>query len=193
MSKKGCLKRHRKQCKYGDFCRRYNIDQSCEFKHFHDNKEVDNLPADAEEFYDAIDQMEYGNVKNMTINDKQSKRVKEDLRKSEKTVSLLRLDVLELQKQNKEKMLLIEDLLFKVETMNKILEDNTCNSCKDTDHLKGELSHKSMYHDLLEKHSKSTKEKIQQNDEKEFKETIACKHCSFKFSDHQILKDHMKN
>lgn len=84
MSKKGCLKRHRKQCKYGDFCRWYNIDQSCEFKHFHDNKEVDNLPADAEEFYDAIDQMEYGNVKNMTINDKQSKRVKEDLRKSEK-------------------------------------------------------------------------------------------------------------
>jgi hypothetical protein len=50
-----------------------------------------------------------------------------------------------------------------------------------------------MYHDLLEKHSKSTKEKVQQNDEKEFKETIACKHCSFQFSDHQILKDHMKN
>jgi hypothetical protein len=28
--------------------------------------------------------MEYGNVKNITINDNQSKRVKEDLRKSEK-------------------------------------------------------------------------------------------------------------
>jgi hypothetical protein len=51
--------------------------------------------------------MEYGIVKNMSINDKQSKRVKEDLRNSEETVSLLRLDVLELQKQNKEKMLLI--------------------------------------------------------------------------------------
>ena len=50
-----------------------------------------------------------------------------------------------------------------------------------------------MYHDLLEKHSKSTKEKIQQNDDKEFKDTIAYKHCSFQFSDHQILKDHMKN
>ena len=82
--------------------------------------------------------MEYGIVKIISINDKQSKRVKEDLRKSEKTVSLLRLDVLELQKQNKEKMLLIEYLLFKVETMNKILEDNTYNSLKDTDHLKGE-------------------------------------------------------
>ena len=35
--------------------------------------------------------------------------------------------------------------------------------------------------------------KNQQNDEKEFKETIACKHCSFQFSDHHILKDHMKN
>jgi hypothetical protein len=49
VKKKGCLKRQRKQCKYGDFCRRYNIDQSCEFQHFHDNKEVDNLPAGAEE------------------------------------------------------------------------------------------------------------------------------------------------
>ena len=34
---------------------------------------------------------------------------------------------------------------------------------------------------------------MQQNNEKEFKETSACKHCSFQFSDHQILKDHMKN
>ena len=49
-------------------------------------------------------------------------------------------------------MILIEDLSFKVETTNKILEDNTCNSCKDTDTLKGELSQlKSMYDDLLEK------------------------------------------
>ena len=109
--------------------------------------------------------MEYGIVKNMSINDTVSKKVKEDLRNSEETVSLLRLDVLKLQKQNKEKMLLIEDLLFKVETTNKILEDNTCNSCKDKDKLKGEISHlKSMGHDLLEKHSKSNKEKIQQND-----------------------------
>ena len=125
---------------------------------------------------------------------KQFKRVKEDRKNSEDMVSLLRLEVLELHKQNKEKMILIEDLSFKVETTNKILEDNTCNSCKDTDTLKGELSQlKSMYDDLLEKHSKSSKVIIQQNNEKEFKETIACKHCSFQFSDHQILKDHMKN
>ena len=97
--------------------------------------------------------MEYGIVKNMNINDKQLKRVKEDLRNSEETVSLLRLEVLELQKQNKEKLLLIEDLSFK---------DNTCNSCKDTDTLKGELSHLNlMYDDLLEIHSKSSKVIIQ--------------------------------
>ena len=58
--KKGCLKRHRKQCIYGDFCRRYSKHQSCEFRHFHDNKEVDYLLADDEEFYDTIDKMEYG-------------------------------------------------------------------------------------------------------------------------------------
>ena len=71
---------------------------------------------------------------------KQFKRVKEDRRNSEDMVSLLRLEVLELHKQNKEKIILIEDLSFKVETTNKILEDNTCNSCKDTDTLKVELS-----------------------------------------------------
>ena len=70
-------------------------------------------------------------------------------------------------------------------TTNKILKDNTCNSCKDTDKLIWELSHpKSMYDDLLEKHSKSRKVIIPQNNEKEFQETIACKHCSFQFSDH---------
>ena len=46
-----------------------------------------------------------------------------------------------------------------------------------------------MYDDLLEKHSISSKVKIQQNGKKELKETIACKHCSFQFSDHQILHE----
>ena len=50
-----------------------------------------------------------------------------------------------------------------------------------------------MYDDLLEEHSKSSKVIIQQNNEKELKETISCKHCSFQFSDHQVLKDQMKN
>ena len=65
------------------------------------------------------------------------KKKKNYLRNSEKNVSLLRLDVLELQKQNKEKNILIEDLLFKVKTTNQILEYNTCNSCKDTDKFIG--------------------------------------------------------
>ena len=50
-----------------------------------------------------------------------------------------------------------------------------------------------MYDDLLEKHSKSGKVKIQQQEQEEFKETMACRHCSFQFSDHHTLKDHMKN
>ena len=50
-----------------------------------------------------------------------------------------------------------------------------------------------MYDDLLEEHSKSSKVISQQNYEKKFKETISCKHCSFQFVDHEILKDHMKN
>ena len=49
-----------------------------------------------------------------------------------------------------------------------------------------------MYDDLLEEHSKSSKLIIQHNIEKELKETMSCKHCSFKFLDHQILKDHME-
>ena len=64
--------------------------------------------------------MQYGIVKNRSINDKQLKRGKEDLRNSGKRVSLLKLEVLELQKQNKEKNALIEDLSFKIETTNKI-------------------------------------------------------------------------
>ena len=138
--------------------------------------------------------MEYGIDKNIIINDKQVKKVTDDLNNSEETVSLLRLEVLELQKQNKEKQILIEDLSFKVETINQILEDNTCSNCKDTGKLKSELSHmRTMYDDLLEEHSKSIKLIIQHKIDKELKETMSCKHCSFKFLDHQILKDHREN
>ena len=49
------------------------------------------------------------------------------------------------------KKLLIEDLWFEVETTDQIFKDNTCNSCKDKDKLKGELWHfKTMYDDLFE-------------------------------------------
>ena len=50
-----------------------------------------------------------------------------------------------------------------------------------------------MYDDLLEENSKSRKVIIQQNNGKDFEETMSCKQCSFKFLDHQIVKDHMKN
>ena len=100
--------------------------------HFPVIKDFENIIADIEEFYDAIDEMEYGINKNIILNDKQVKKVTDDLNNSEETVSLLMLEVLELQKQNKEKQLLIEDLPFKVETINRILEDNTCSNCKDT-------------------------------------------------------------
>ena len=55
---------------------------------------------------------------------------------AEETVSVIMLEVLELQKQNKEKMLLIEDLSFKVDTANQLLEEITCNNCKDTNKTK---------------------------------------------------------
>ena len=52
----------------------------------------------------------------------------------------------------------IEDLVFKVETTNPILKDNTSINCKDTNILKGAFSHlKSMYDGLLEEHSISSK------------------------------------
>ena len=52
----------------------------------------------------------------------------------------------------------IEDLVFKVETTNPILKDNTSINCKDTNILKGAFSHlKSMYEGLLEEHSISSK------------------------------------
>ena len=71
--------------------------------------------------------------------------------------------------------------IFKVETTDQILVDNTRNNCKETDNLKGELGHlRSMYDDLLEEQrSKPSKLIIQQNNEKEFADTISCKHCSF--------------
>ena len=71
--------------------------------------------------------------------------------------------------------------IFKVETTDQILVDNTRNNGKDTDNLKGELGHlRSLYDDLLEEQrSKSSKLIIQQNNEKEFADTISCKHCRF--------------
>ena len=63
--RKGCLKRHRNQCKYGDFCKRYNKYQSCEIRHFLNIKKVDNLLADNEEFHDAIDEIYHSKLKQL--------------------------------------------------------------------------------------------------------------------------------
>ena len=51
---------------------------------------------------------------------KQLKQVTEQLINSEQIVSRIRLEVFELEKQNIEKMTLIEDLTFKIENMNPI-------------------------------------------------------------------------
>ena len=64
--------------------------------HFYVTKGFENIIADNEEFYDAINEMEYGIDKNIIINDKQVKKVTEDLNNSEETGSFLRLEVLEL-------------------------------------------------------------------------------------------------
>ena len=96
MSQKICHKRHRKQWKYGEFCKGYNKDQICEFRHFHYSEDVDNLLADNEELFDEFEEMEYGSDKNISMNNKKSKRLKENLRNSEERVLLLRLDTTKL-------------------------------------------------------------------------------------------------
>ena len=81
---------------------------------------------------------------------KQVKRVTEQLINSEQIVSRIRLEVFKLERQNIEKMTLIEDLTFKIENMNPIPEEESCNevfvmaqeepfkcnNCKDTNILK---------------------------------------------------------
>ena len=99
-----------------------------------------------------------------------NKRVREDLRIAEETVSVIRLEVIELQKQNKETILLIEDLSFKVETTNPLLEENTCNNCKDNYNIKYELS----YLALLKEHSVSSKVLNQENNKQLCEETSSC-------------------
>ena len=60
--------------------------------------------------------------------------------------------------QNKEKTTLIEDLTFKIDNMTPILEEISCNNCKDTNLLKSEFSSlRSKFDNLLAEYSKSQK------------------------------------
>ena len=97
-----CPKRHQKLGQYKESCK-FQKDLSCEYLHkamVHcDNENENNISK-----YQA----------------KQVKRVTEQLINSEQIVSRIRLEVFELEKQNIEKMTLIEDLTFKIENMNPI-------------------------------------------------------------------------
>ena len=74
--RKGCFKRHRKQCRYGGSCKLYIKDKSCEFLHSQ-NK--------------------------LSTHDNKHKNVTGQIRESEECIIKLKQEVLELQKINKEK------------------------------------------------------------------------------------------
>ena len=97
-----CPKRHQKLCQYKESCK-FQKDLSCEYLHkamVHcDNENDNNISKDQA---------------------KQLKQVTEQLINSEQIVSRIRLEVFKLERQNIEKMTLIEDLTFKIENMNPI-------------------------------------------------------------------------
>ena len=62
-------------------------------------------------------------------------------------VSKIKIEVFELEKQNKEKMILIEDLSFKMENTN---AEEDCSNCKETNQLTTNFNNlRSKYDDLL--------------------------------------------
>ena len=147
-----CPKRHQKLCRYKESCK-FQKDLSCEYIH----KAM--VHCDNE-----------NNIS--TVQAKQLKQVTEKLINSEQIVSRIRLEVLKLERQNIEKMTLIENLMFKMENMNPIPEEESCNevfvmaqeepfkcnNCKDTNILKSNFySIQSKFDNLLAKYSKSQK------------------------------------
>ena len=101
--RKGCLKRHRRQCRFGGSCRRNNKDKSCEFSHSGPDSNIE--------------------------------RITNQLRESEELVLKLKQEIIQLQKTNKEKLVLIDDLSFKISdleysTSQKILDEETFHECR---------------------------------------------------------------
>ena len=93
----------------------------------------------------------------MVVEDKaaQLERVTEQLKISEEIVLKIRKEVFELEKQNKEKMILIEDLSFKIENTN---TEEDCSNCKETNQLTTNFHNlRSKFDDLLEEYSKTNK------------------------------------
>ena len=87
--------------------------------------------------------------KEMVVEDKYAQlgRVTEQLKISEEIVSKIRIEVFELEKQNKEKMILIEDLSFKFENSN---TEEDCSNCKETNQLTTHFNNlRSKYDDLF--------------------------------------------
>ena len=121
--RKGCPKRHRRPCRYGNICKIYNKDKSCEFRHY---------------FID------------LDKNNKTYESVTNQLKDSKELVLKLRLEILELEKLNKEKVLLIDDLSFKIANTVLPNDEETWYDCNETDQLKSDFSHlSSKYNELL--------------------------------------------
>ena len=100
--RKGCFKRHRKQCRYGGSCKIYY--KSCEFLHLH---------------------------KKLSNHDNKHKDVTGQVRESEECIVKLKQEVLELQKINTEKTILIDDLNFKIVNMVDIIEETNLKTVKE--------------------------------------------------------------
>ena len=142
---KNCTYRHLSDCKFKNQCKFLKLNK-CEFKHntvFQSEvfKTSPNLSKEkglenyVKMFQDILSKKEASlKEKEMVVEDKdaQLERVTEQLKISEENFSKIRIEVFELEKQNKEKMILIKDLSFKIENTN---TEEDCSNCKETNQL----------------------------------------------------------
>ena len=166
--RKGCPKRHRRPCRYGNICKIYNKDKSCEFRHY---------------FID------------LDKNNKTYESVTNQLKDSKELVLKLRLEILELEKLNKEKVLLIDDLSFKIANTVLPNDEETWYDCNETDQLKSDFSQlSSKYNELLSELAESKNLLKQFSIQKDkVKETVSCKHCNSQFENEPNLNIHIES
>ena len=139
---KNCVYRHQSDCKFKNQFKFLKINK-CEFKHVNifQSEVVETSPNLSKDkvlennvkmLQDILSKKEARlEEKEMVVEDKaaQLKRVTEQLKISEEIVSKIRKEVFELEKQNKEKMILIEDLSFKIENTN---TEEKCTNCTES-------------------------------------------------------------
>ena len=128
----GCLKRHKRLCKYGTYCKRHIRSRSCEFRH------MTAEPLD---------------------NKKELTELTEELKEYKDSVLKLKLEVSELQSMNTEKAKLLKTFTTKNLISSKIMEKEEkedCANCKETNLIKSDLVQlASKYHKLLAEYTKT--------------------------------------